>query len=358
MRRRSGWAGSKGASPPSVIHLRLPRRWRSIHTQGRTVEIHPMNALLAARRIAGFVVPFLFLATCEGAPPTQEATPLVDAAWLEEHLDQVVVLDVRTDAAQGAETYALGHIPGAVYAAYGDHPWRVAREGIPGMLPPVDDLQRLVGSFGIGNEDYVVIVPGEASVSEFGAATRIYWQFKVLGHDAVSILDGGYAAWEAAGYPVEYEANVPEPATFTAHVRPELVANREDVLAALERGTPLVDGRPEAFYLGNRRSGVTARAGTIAGARNVPGDKLFSARRFAEREAVEAAWREAGLPTQGDQITFCNTGHMASMSWFASYAILGNKEVRLYDASLAEWAADAQLPMDHVPEAVAEPAIR
>lgn len=316
-----------------------------------------MNALFAARRAAGIVIPLL-LVTCKGAPPAPEATPLVNAAWLEEHLDRVVVLDVRTDTAQGAETYARGHIPGAVYAPYGDHPWRVTREGIPGMLPPVDDLQRLVGSFGISNDDYVVIVPGEASVGEFGAATRIYWEFKVLGHDAVSILDGGYAAWKAAGYPVESESNVPEPATFTAHVRPELVADREDVLAALDHGTPLVDGRPESFYLGERKSGVTARAGTIAEARNVPGDRLFTGGRLAERDAVEAVWRGAGLPTQGAQITFCNTGHMASLTWFAGYAVLGNEEVRLYDASLAEWAADPQLPMDHVPEAVGEPAIR
>ena len=52
-----------------------------------------------------------------------------------------------------------------------------------------------------------------------------------------------------------------------------------------------------------------------------------------------------GVPTSGDQITFCNTGHWASLGWFVSSEIMGNKQTRMYDGSMVEWSADQSLPM-------------
>jgi thiosulfate/3-mercaptopyruvate sulfurtransferase len=288
---------------------------------------------------------------CAGTERELDVRPLVDAKWLSEHLDEVVVLDIRAGGAGGAAgaAYEVGHVPGAVHSPYGRDPWRVTRDGVPGMLPPVEDLERLIGGLGISNHDYVVIVPAGANAAEFGTATRIYWEFKVLGHDRVSILNGGYAAWEAAGYPVETERSVREPATFEARFRPELVADKEDVLAAIEKGIPLIDARSVDYYRGVKKSRVAARYGTIAGAKNVPQDRLTveNGGTFVDAAAVAQLWQEAGLPTEGEQIVFCNTGHLASLGWFAGYELLGNKEVKLYDGSLAEWSVDPELPMDN-----------
>ena len=71
-------------------------------------------------------------------------------------------------------------------------------EGIAGMLPPVDQISNLIGSLGIVNQDHVVLIPYGNSSSKMGTATRIYWTFKVLGHDKVSILNGGMAAYKKA----------------------------------------------------------------------------------------------------------------------------------------------------------------
>lgn len=306
--------------------------------------------------LAGVIA--LLLIGCTGEPP-EPVTPLVDAAWLSEHLDEVVVLDVRFGAPQYADRQAFekGHVPGAVYANYAELPWRAVRDGVPGMLPPAQDMEKLIGGLGVSNDDHVVIVAGGISPAEMAGATRVYWTFKVLGHDAVSILDGGYAAWVRGGYPVESGWNEPAPTTFQASYRPDLVASKEDVIAALDGGVPLIDARPETYYRGERKSRVAKRYGTIAGAVNVPLGTLMVDGRgtFVDAATARAIWAEAGVPTEGDQVTFCNTGHMASLDWFVAHEILGNKDTRLYDGSLAEWSADASLPME---ASAAEPAVR
>jgi thiosulfate/3-mercaptopyruvate sulfurtransferase len=289
------------------------------------------------------------LGACGGETVREPAQPLVDAAWLNDNLESVVVLDVRYGAPGGADrqTYEAGHVPGAAFAGYRQFPWRVTRDGLPGMLPPVEALERLIGGLGVSNADHVVIVADGASAAEMGAATRVYWQFKVLGHDRVSILDGGYGAWQEAGYPVETGWREPAPKHFRGTYREELVADRDVVIAARQAGTPLVDARTESYYRGERKSGSVERYGTISGALNVPNEKLLQENgSFVEAAVATELWESAGIPRQGSQIAFCNSGHLASLAWFAAYEILGNREARLYDGSLAEWGADPTLPMD------------
>ncbi len=293
----------------------------------------------------------VLVAAC-AAPETQvEAGALVDAAWLNDHLDDVVVLDIRAEnRATGRHgSYAAGHIPGAIPASYSQIPWRMTRDSIPGMLPRVEDLEHILGALGISNDDHVVIVSLGASAAEFGSATRIYWQFKVLGHERVSILNGGYMAWLGAGYRVETEVGMPTRTTYTANFQPQLVANREDVLAALESGTPLIDARPANYYSGQAEIGTSGRYGTIVGAKNIPYGTLTvgDGGTFVDAATARALWAEAGIPSDGEQIAFCHTGHVASLAWFAAYELLGNKQARLYDGSLAEWSADPELPLEN-----------
>jgi thiosulfate/3-mercaptopyruvate sulfurtransferase len=69
---------------------------------------------------------------------------------------------------------------------------------------------------------------------------------------------------------------------------------------------------------------------------------------FVDRQTAAALWSQAGVPTEGEQITFCNLGYLASLSWYVAYEILGNKQAKLYDGSLADWSADESLPMENV----------
>lgn len=296
--------------------------------------------------LAGLAV--LLAVACARSETRQGVQPLVDAAWLEDNLDAVVVLDIRADRPDGSP-YRVGHIPGAVHSPYAQDPWRVNREGVPAMLPLNVDLVRLIGGLGISNDDHVVVVAEGQSAGDLGSSTRVYWGFKVVGHERVSILNGGFTAWTGAGYPTEAGRNEPVPTTYTADYQRHIIATTRDVVAALDSGTPLVDARSEPYYRGERKFAMAARYGTISGAKNVPGPSLTvgSGGTFASPEAVAALWTEAGLPTEGEQIAFCNIGHFASLAWFAAYELLGNKEVRLYDASLVQWSAFPDLPMDN-----------
>lgn len=274
--------------------------------------------------------------------------PLVDAAWLEQHLgnESLVVIDVR-DPVESVAAYDSAHIPGALKAPYGGAGWRMEIEGVPGQFPGVEATSALIGNLGISNDDHVVIVSQGTNASEFGAATRVYWTFKVLGHDAVSILDGGARAWEAAGGDVTAEATVLEPATFTANFQQHLLATTADVEAALADGTTLVDGRPAAQYRGEGKSPVVRIAGTIPGAVNIDNGVLYNAESasFVSAETVTQLASGVGLEADEANIAFCNTGHWASIAWFALSEVQGNKNTRMYDGSMAEWAADESRPV-------------
>ncbi|GLQ58065.1 sulfurtransferase [Devosia nitrariae] len=276
--------------------------------------------------------------------------PLVDAAWLQQNLgdESLVVIDVR-DAVENASPYASAHIPGAISAPYSTSGWRLEIEGVPGQFPGVEPASELIGSLGIDNDDHVVIVAQGTNSSEFGAATRVYWTFKVLGHDAVSILNGGARAWEAAGGEVTDVATVLEPATFTPDFRQELLATTADVQTALANGTPLVDGRPAAQYRGEAKSPVARVAGTIPGAVNIDNGLLYDAENasFADAAAIAALADGVGVGADEANIAFCNTGHWASIVWFGLHEVQGNANTRMYDGSLAEWTADPARPVEN-----------
>lgn len=274
--------------------------------------------------------------------------PLVDAGWLKQNLgnESLVVLDIR-DIAENVNPYQQGHIPGAVSAPYGNAGWRTEVQGVPGQLPPLENIEALIGRLGIGNDDHVVIVPAGVDSGEFGGATRIYWTFKTLGHEAVSILDGGWRGWQAAGGEVSSDPVKPEPAAFSAKIDENYLATTADVEQGLEKGVKLVDGRPAEQYLGKGKSPVVRAAGTIPGAVNIEHSRLYDAEKasFASREQIEALIREAGFDPEDENITFCNTGHWASLPWFALSEVLGNRNTRMYDGSMAEWAADPARPI-------------
>ena len=183
--------------------------------------------------------------------------------------------------------------------------------------------------------------------SEFGGATRVYWTFKYLGHDDVSILDGGWRQYDAQGGERVAEAVTPEAVEFPYEVQPQLRTTTDQVVAALESGTKLIDGRPNEQFIGQSKSPVVRVPGTIPGAVNLPHSSLYSGEyaSFAQPETVAALAEELGLAEGEDNIVFCNTGHWASIIWFGLSEVAGNKNTAMYDGSMAEWAADPARPI-------------
>lgn len=275
--------------------------------------------------------------------------PLVDAHWAIENgaNENVVILDIRTNV-DGTDLGDAPYLANAVVAPYDTAGWRTEIDGIPGKIPSVEDLAALIQSLGIDNDDHVVIVPWGTDSSEFGSATRVYWTFRYLGHDQVSILDGGWRQYDAQGGARVAEPVTAEASTFTIMLNETLLATTDEVVVALESGVALVDGRPEDQYRGETKSQVAAAAGTIPGSVNLPHHQFYSAEyaSFALAETLEALTAAVGLAPDQQNITFCNTGHWASVAWFGISEILGNQNTAMYDGSMAEWTLDASRPLD------------
>lgn len=297
--------------------------------------VNRMKAVVASLAIT-FVAAF--------AGPAMAADALVDVAWVKQNIgaENVVFLDSR-----GQADYLRGHIPGAVHTDYGKAGWRVSKEGIPGVFP--DDPSKLaehLGSLGIGNDTHVVLVAPGNSSSDMGNATRMYWSLKVLGHDEVSILNGGMSAYlaEVDGdknpvNPLEKGAPEVTAKTFTVSLREDMLLDEIDVQEAAEGGALLVDNRTADQYLGVNRHNASKASGTIAGAVNLPQSWMTEngGGMFRSPETLAKLYQAAGVPLEGEQVSFCNTGHWASIGWFVSSEILGNKDAKLYDGSMTAW---------------------
>ena len=305
-----------------------------------------MSHVVASLSRRAFAVAVLASIAMAGMPALAvPVEPLVTAPWLKDHQSDpsIVVLDVRSAIdGGGAEAYAKAHIPGAVHSDYDKAGWRVTRSGVPFMVPTAAELEKLIGEIGIDEDSYVIVVPAGVSATDFGAAARVYWTLKAAGHSAVSILDGGFAAWQAAAYPVESGRTVPTPKIFTLRFDERLLAQ----LAEVENNehATLVDARPASFFEGKQKAPASKAYGHIPGAINLDSARFYDPTTNRLRPMEELARIAATLPS-GPVVTYCNTGHWAATDWFVLSAVLGRSDVRLFAGSMVEWTADLRRPV-------------
>ncbi|MEW8323154.1 MAG: rhodanese-like domain-containing protein [Candidatus Thiodiazotropha taylori] len=272
------------------------------------------------------------------------AQPLVSVEWLEQNKNKpdLVLLDLQSN-----QNYLRFHIPGSVNTEYSH--WRMEKKGQPKVLPPIPIMEKLIGSLGISNKSHVLLIPLGASAGDMAVAARVYWSFKVLGHDKVSILDGGLIAYaETRKYPLEKGNHQLKPATFKANYRAEMNPDAEAVKQAINSGALAVDNRTRAEFLGIYKGGAKERPGSLPGAVNLNYDWLTvnGSGKLHKLENLKQIYTAGNVPLQGAQINYCHTGNRAALAWFVSHELLGNSQAKLYDGSTQEWAADSTLPMD------------
>lgn len=276
-----------------------------------------------------------------------DITPLVTADWLAARLGsaELLLLDIRSTVDGGGfEAYERGHVPGAVHSDYVKDGWRATKGMATGLLPEPGFLATLFGRLGIVPGRHVVVISAGTSPGDFSAAARVYWTLKVAGHDEVSLLDGGMAAWQ--GRAVEPGVNRPAPApAYPVRLRGELRATLESVSQAIVSGSPtLVDSRSASYFAGREKSPQAKRAGRLPASLHVdhaqafdPATKRLKPR--AELERLIAATHS--IPT----VHYCNTGHQAATNWFVWSEVLG-LPASLYDGSMSEWTEDEARPVE------------
>ncbi len=250
------------------------------------------------------------------------------------------VADCRFDLGKpeaGALAWRAGHIPGAVHVdlerdlsapvtpTTGRHP-----------LPKAVDFARTLARLGIGNETLVVCY--DAGPGAYAA--RLWWMLRWMGHDAVAVLDGGFAAWTAEGRPVSTDADARAPARFSPHSRPEMVCDAEAVTRALARGETLVDMRGAERFSGSVEP-IDAVAGHVPGAVNLPFlENLGANGRFRAPADIAGMWqsRTGAVPGRAP-ICMCGSGVTACQGLLALEAA-GISGGRLYAGSWSEWIRD------------------
>lgn len=289
-----------------------------------------------------------------------ELTPLVDAQWLDTHKERssLVILDVRSSIDNGGDeaSFREAHIPGSRYTSYTDDGWRETRDSVAGLMPEVDDLEALIGSLGISNDSDVVIVPAGTGPTDFGSAARIYWTLKVLGHDEVAILNGGFAGWQQQGYDVATgDPDAFDATNFEASLREQLVASTQEVEAAREEQAQLVDARPSDYFAGENKSPAARVAGTIPGARSLPHQSHLNVQNgayYLDVEGLQSRINDADLDSRERTIAFCNTGHWAATDWFVLSEVAGFDNIAMYDGSMAAWTISDSRPVQLAREGI------
>lgn len=299
--------------------------------------------------------------------------PLVDAKWLAAHLDEVQVVDVRsnvkswtgkpevtTDAKTGKRTVveAAGHVAGSRLVDFKTMRTDRVIDGVKVqyMLPTADDFQKAVRAAGVDSGKPIVLVPLGQEVADVDEALRVYWQFKVYGEDDIAVLDGGTAAWLLQGQPVSQEPAAPHAGTWTAHGdrSARYLATSEDVAKAQSaKSATLVDGRDAKSFHGLVQRDYVYAPGHIAGAQLYPTDLMFRSTGGAVTFMSPATYRglmtAQGVDASAPAITYCNSGHLASGPWFILSEVLGDKQARLYDGSMHEWTLEKRPVTGAVP---------
>ena len=273
--------------------------------------------------------------------------PLVSVDWLSSNQQSVDIIDLRSKIGlKPGQGYQQGHIPGAVAADYLKAGWRTSRDGVVGVLPATSDLEALLGSLGVEPNDHVVLVSSGNNATDFGSAARVYWTLKQLGHEKVSILEGGQSAWEAAGKPLSTTQSSPKPGTYKAKVVAKLNVSLDEVKASYKSSdVQLIDGRPDKQFIGEAKHPKAARAGRIPQSVNLDNHRFFKTASASLLDKAELSKVASLVPDDKPVISYCNTGHWASTNWFVLSELLGKKNVRVYDGSMVEWSARKELPI-------------
>lgn len=288
------------------------------------------------------------------AAAAPDAGPLVSSAWLAKHLerDDVVILDIRSPLAKKSrKDYEAGHIPGALYSEY-PGAWRTTRNKVSGVLPSVEKLEAYLSELGISEDKRVVIVSDGSSSLDFGAAARIYWTLKTLGHKPVSILNGGYKDWVAdASRPVQKGTITPEGDFFEADFKPSLVISTDKVAAIVKAAgkdkTLLLDARPLSYFKGKERHPDAKKFGRLPEAKNLDQATFFLANSSKLKATATLQTLVSSVVKSKDAkvVSYCNTGHWAATNWFVMTELLGHKNVTVYDASMVGWTQNDALPI-------------
>ena len=276
-------------------------------------------------------------------------SPLVTAEWLSQNIDapDIRVIDATWFAPflnptkTGYQAYTEAHIPGAVYF---DIDKIADPEAIlPHTMPPPHVFSSRVRKLGLGDGNRLVV----CDHNNFFASARVWWMFRVMGVEDITVLDGGLNAWLAHGGNTEDMPPVAVERHFTPRVRGDLIKTIDQMEALVaDDALQIIDARPEDRFTGQApepREGL--KSGHMPGSKNVPGSEYLTADGLMKSEdELRRIFTDAGIDPDLPSVTTCGSGVTAAVTAL-SLATLGNDLVAVYDGSWSEWAVNPDRPI-------------
>jgi len=268
---------------------------------------------------------------------------LVDADWVESHLDHDNLVLVEVD--EDTSAYDKGHIKGAVKIDWKEDLQDPVRRDFVNKA----QFEQLVSRRGISDNDTVVLYGGNNN----WFAAYAYWYFKLYGHEKVLLLDGGRKKWELESRDLtdqivprasgKYEAKEPNL---------DIRAFRDEVVAAIG-GKNLVDVRSPDEYSGRLLAPAhlpqesAQRGGHVPTAANIPWSKAANDDgTFKSDEELKKLYSEAGVEFGSkDTIAYCRIGERSAHTWFVLHEILDEPNVKNYDGSWTEYGSLVGVPV-------------
>ena len=268
---------------------------------------------------------------------------LVDAAWVEAHLDDPSVVLVEVD--EDTSAYEKGHIRGAVRLD-----WKTdLQDPVKRDFVDRSTFEQLLSERGISNDHTVVLYGGNNN----WFAAYAYWYFKLYGHDKVQLLDGGRKKWELDSRELVTEVPDRPKTTYTAKDQDTSIrAFRQDVLDAIGSQN-LVDVRSPDEFSGRLLAPAhlpqeqSQRPGHVPTAKNIPWSKAANDDgTFRDDEELKALYAGAGVDLGTDTIAYCRIGERSAHTWFVLHELLGVPNVKNYDGSWTEWGSLVGVPIE------------
>lgn len=310
----------------------------------------------------------LGVAASSGIHSLPSSDPVVSADWLHANLKEpdVKVLDASwympNEQRNPLQEYQVAHIPGALFFDVDGISDRSSN--LPHMLPSEEAFSAAVSALGIYNKDGIIVYDGKGIFS----AARVWWMFRVFGHDKVWVLDGGLPQWRSSGYDVEssassdailkanaareavekvYSGQPTGPTTFEAKLQPHLLWNLDQIKENIDlQSHQHIDARSKSRFDGaapEPRKGL--RAGHVPNSKCIPFTQVLdSSQMLLPASELRKKFEDEGISLDRPVVTSCGTGVTACILALGLHR-LGKTDVPIYDGSWTEWGGHADAPV-------------